>query len=376
MSGDESVLDYLSTIPVPEKSRENVLKPRLDSQNTTIGSVQRLLVQDKFTSNLDLSGLHQGVVMKVIENPRTFEYSPKNELETFNQNKSNNNAVKYPLRYKVYVQGPAGACHPIPENINSVAIDFLDDYSLSPSLSLRLTPMAIVFVDIVDKTINAVNDPTAYTQINGSNGNPSAAYNGSSKEPTTVGSRTPDSRMDIAPTPPSSREEALPDNAEKKFTSPLIGNFRITSLARERLDPLGSEKIKKHGGVDIAAPVGTRIFAIADGLITSVREVEAEKGKGCGINVILKIKDNNNFYQITHCHMSAVAVKANQKVNKGDVLGLVGNTGGSTGPHLHFQVFDFSVRKVVNPYSVKKIADCLPKEEIGIAEFKPSFSDE
>lgn len=234
---NESLKTFLGTIPVPEKSRESVLKTPLDSQNTTLGSVQRLLIQDKFTPNLDLSGLHQGVIMKVIEKPRLFEYSPKNELETFNQNKATGTQIKAPIRYKVYVQGPAGACYPMPDNESSVAIDFLDDYSAAPGLFAQLTLRSIVFVDIVDKVINGVNDPTMYNQPSGSNTNPSAAYNGSSKEPTTVGDKSaagaPTEPTKIIPAGPLITVDNIPDDVieeEAWANGKSIGKIKLKKV--------------------------------------------------------------------------------------------------------------------------------------------------
>lgn len=211
---DESFKDFLDSIPVPEKNRESVLKPRLDSQNTTLGGFQRLLIQEKYTPNLDLSGLHQGVVMRVVTDPNSLEYSPKNELETFNQNKTSG-AIKTPIRYKVFIQGPAGSLYPKPENALSVAIDLLDDYSISPSISIQLTERSIVFVDIVDKVIHAVNDPTIYKQPSTSNTNPSAAFKGATKEPTTVADKSvsgaPTEPTKIIPTGPLITVDNIPD---------------------------------------------------------------------------------------------------------------------------------------------------------------------
>jgi murein DD-endopeptidase MepM/ murein hydrolase activator NlpD len=86
-----------------------------------------------------------------------------------------------------------------------------------------------------------------------------------------------------------------------------------------------------HTGIDFTAPIGTPIYAAGNG---SVRSVEMN-GRGYGNNVII----NHGFgYETLYGHMSRINVRNGQKINRGDIIGYVGNTGSSTGPHLHYEV--------------------------------------
>ncbi len=95
-----------------------------------------------------------------------------------------------------------------------------------------------------------------------------------------------------------------------------------------------------HSGVDMAAPVGTEIYPAMVGKVTTV-----EKGwYGYGNNVIVT---HTNGYETLYAHMSAIMVTEGQPVTMDTVLGLVGSTGRSTGPHLHFEVREAG--RTVNP---------------------------
>ncbi|MCC7051422.1 MAG: M23 family metallopeptidase [Bacteroidia bacterium] len=86
-----------------------------------------------------------------------------------------------------------------------------------------------------------------------------------------------------------------------------------------------------HSGMDFSAPTGTEIHATGNGTV-----MRADAGeRGYGLHVLV----NHGFgYQTLYGHMSKVAVKPGQKVNRGDLLGYVGSTGVSTAPHLHYEV--------------------------------------
>mgnify|MGYP005846160451 CR=1 FL=1 len=86
-----------------------------------------------------------------------------------------------------------------------------------------------------------------------------------------------------------------------------------------------------HWGTDFTAPVGTEIYCTGNGKVV---EVNFER-RGYGYHVIV---DHGYGYKTVYAHMSKINVKKGQKVNRGDVLGYVGNTGTSTGPHLHYEV--------------------------------------
>lgn len=100
-------------------------------------------------------------------------------------------------------------------------------------------------------------------------------------------------------------------------------------------------KIRKfHYGMDFTAPTGTEIYATGDGVV----KVVESSHRGYGNKVVI---DHGFGYQTLYGHMSAFNVKVGQKVKRGDVIGYVGNTGLSTGPHLHYEVIHNN--KKVNP---------------------------
>ncbi|MCC6252262.1 MAG: M23 family metallopeptidase [Bacteroidia bacterium] len=86
-----------------------------------------------------------------------------------------------------------------------------------------------------------------------------------------------------------------------------------------------------HSGIDFSAPVGTPIYATGDGIV----EASDNLSQGYGNHVVI----NHSYgYKTLYGHMSRFAVKKGQKVKRGDIIGYVGNTGMSTGPHLHYEV--------------------------------------
>ncbi len=88
---------------------------------------------------------------------------------------------------------------------------------------------------------------------------------------------------------------------------------------------------KFHSGMDFTAPVGTPIHATGNGV---VEKVEFD-GRGLGNNTII----NHGYgYESVYGHMSKIIVRPGQKIVRGDLIGYVGSTGSSTGPHLHYEV--------------------------------------
>jgi murein DD-endopeptidase MepM/ murein hydrolase activator NlpD len=84
-----------------------------------------------------------------------------------------------------------------------------------------------------------------------------------------------------------------------------------------------------HTGVDFAVPVGTEVLAAANGKI-----MPNGWGKSYGVQLVCRVKGGFVIY----AHLSKTFVKPGQKVKKGQVIALSGNTGNSTGPHLHFEL--------------------------------------
>jgi murein DD-endopeptidase MepM/ murein hydrolase activator NlpD len=104
---------------------------------------------------------------------------------------------------------------------------------------------------------------------------------------------------------------------------------RITGSFGERTDPFSGEGAF-HRGVDISSDIGTRIIAPADGVVQY-----ADMMNGYGRTVMV---DHGNGVSTLYGHLSGFAVSQGQQVHRGDTLGYVGQSGRSTGPHLHYEV--------------------------------------
>ncbi|MGB6429693.1 MAG: M23 family metallopeptidase [Candidatus Acidiferrales bacterium] len=121
-----------------------------------------------------------------------------------------------------------------------------------------------------------------------------------------------------------------PTMADSEFTPslwPVVGH--LTAGFGERLDPFSGEGAF-HTGVDISVPYGTAVRATADGVV-----VGAEEHVGYGRLVVL---DHGFGVTTFYGHLSAFNVTPGQRVNRGDVIGYVGVSGRSTGPHVHYEV--------------------------------------
>jgi murein DD-endopeptidase MepM/ murein hydrolase activator NlpD len=107
------------------------------------------------------------------------------------------------------------------------------------------------------------------------------------------------------------------------------GDYRITSGYGGRNNPTGNGA-QFHQGVDFAADSGTPIHAVTGGTVVQA----GDAGDGYGKLVRVKSGNTETYYG----HQSSIAVSVGDEVAPGDVLGAVGSTGNSTGPHLHFEV--------------------------------------
>jgi murein DD-endopeptidase MepM/ murein hydrolase activator NlpD len=108
-----------------------------------------------------------------------------------------------------------------------------------------------------------------------------------------------------------------------------LDSLRMTSNFGLRWHPVVGGR-RQHEGVDLASPVGTPIHATADGTVA-----KADWFGGYGLFVQLEHGGN---LATRYGHMSRLNVAAGQHVHKGDIIGYVGSTGRSTGPHLHYEV--------------------------------------
>ena len=119
---------------------------------------------------------------------------------------------------------------------------------------------------------------------------------------------------------------------------------QVTGSFGERIDPFNGEGAF-HSGVDIGSSYGARIIAPADGVVTFTDNMG---GYGKAIMI-----DHGNGISTRYGHLSGFAVTAGQHVKRGDVIGYVGESGRSTGPHLHYEVRINDTP--VNPYKYLRL---------------------
>ena len=138
----------------------------------------------------------------------------------------------------------------------------------------------------------------------------------------------------------------LSSNRDELLKSiPAIQPVRNSDLKRMasgygyRIHPIYKVR-RMHWGMDFSAPTGTEIFATGDGEVVEVKK----KYNGYGHHV----KIRHGFgYETLYAHMSKILVRKGQRIERGEVIGLVGSTGTSVAPHLHYEVFKEGKR--VNP---------------------------
>ncbi len=131
-------------------------------------------------------------------------------------------------------------------------------------------------------------------------------------------------------------EKLIKNQSQKLSSIPAIQPIsnrdlnRIASGFGYRIDPVyGTPKL--HKGLDFTAPQGTPIYATGDGRVTTAGYDQS----GYGNHVII----NNGYgYETLYGHMFRIKAKVGQKVKRGEVIGWVGSTGKSTGPHCHYEV--------------------------------------
>jgi len=129
---------------------------------------------------------------------------------------------------------------------------------------------------------------------------------------------------------------------------PTVKQFRISSnFNPRRLNPV-TGRIAPHKGVDFAMPQGTPVLAVGDGEV-----VVAKRSGAAGYFVAIR---HGRTYTTRYMHLKKLLVKPGQKVKRGDRVALSGNTGRSTGPHLHYEVW--INKQAVNPLTAK-----LPRTE-------------
>ncbi|MEL6470276.1 MAG: peptidoglycan DD-metalloendopeptidase family protein [Cyanobacteria bacterium J06623_4] len=120
--------------------------------------------------------------------------------------------------------------------------------------------------------------------------------------------------------------------AAESFIFPLSIPSPITSLFGFRIHPITGDR-RFHAGTDIGAAQGTPVLAAQDGTVAS-----ASSAGGYGLMVVLRHATEDVQLESRYAHLAEIFVEAGKEVKKGDIIGLVGSTGSSTGPHLHFEM--------------------------------------
>lgn len=129
-----------------------------------------------------------------------------------------------------------------------------------------------------------------------------------------------------------------------------IKDYTMSSGYGIRIDPVYRSH-KFHAGLDFAADMGTQVFATADGKISF-----ADKKSGYGNCIEI---DHGYNYMTRYAHLSKILIPQGKEVKRGELIGLVGSTGKSTGPHLHYEVhFKNKPQNPVNYYFM----DLSPEE--------------
>ena len=152
------------------------------------------------------------------------------------------------------------------------------------------------------------------------------------------------------------------ESMRKAFLKAPLKFSRISSgFSYARRHPV-TRRVQPHTGIDYAAPKGTPVMSIGDGVVTSM------KYEGAGGNTI-RIR-HNSVYSTAYLHLSGYAkgLKAGQRVRQGQVIGYVGSTGRSTGPHLDFRVWKNG--SPINPLKMES-----PPAEPLLKENLPSFEE-
>ncbi|MEO0395532.1 MAG: peptidoglycan DD-metalloendopeptidase family protein [Cyanobacteria bacterium P01_A01_bin.137] len=112
---------------------------------------------------------------------------------------------------------------------------------------------------------------------------------------------------------------------------PVSGPLDISSEFGVRRNPFGGYSYETHEGTDFVGPYGSPILATADGVVD-----RSEYYGGYGNSVTI---EHGYGYETLYAHMSKLAVDSGDKVKRGDVIGYLGNTGRSSGPHLHYGIY-------------------------------------
>ncbi|HSH66841.1 MAG TPA: M23 family metallopeptidase [Bacteroidia bacterium] len=151
-------------------------------------------------------------------------------------------------------------------------------------------------------------------------------------------------------------KSAVEDTMDKaqKWLKPVTA--KITSKFGYRTDPKTGKPNEFHNGIDLAVPSGTPVKSPMNGIVDAVNS-----GGPGGNELIVK---HSNGYKTGYAHLTKSMVKKGDKIQQGQVIALTGNSGKSTGPHLHFTLTDPSgakidPQKIIYSVSLHYIPSCF-----------------
>ncbi|PZO61375.1 MAG: hypothetical protein DCF15_00080 [Phormidesmis priestleyi] len=142
-------------------------------------------------------------------------------------------------------------------------------------------------------------------------------------------------------------EDALAAEAAYPAGQPVVGSAEVSSEFGIRSNPFGGSGFEVHKGLDFVGEQGDIIAAAGDGVVTL-----AGQNGGYGIAVTL---DHGNGYETLYGHMSKLRVQAGDRVKSGQIIGYIGSTGRSSGPHLHFSLYKGDI--AIDPRTVLKLPE-------------------
>lgn len=138
---------------------------------------------------------------------------------------------------------------------------------------------------------------------------------------------------------------SLPEQLPGLLANPVPGRYTITQLYGRTPDAIRFYKSGFHNGIDLAAPVGTNIVSVEDGVVLAVANQDTYCRRGAYGKLV--VIDHPTVGMTTlYAHLSYISVKKGDIVKRGDLIGHMGNTGLSTGSHLHFTLYDSSTVEI------------------------------
>ena len=124
------------------------------------------------------------------------------------------------------------------------------------------------------------------------------------------------------------KSDIVKKNEIEQWIEPVNGI--ITSSCGERENPI-LQKMEYHNGLDIAVAENTQAVAVKSGIVTEVRNSET-------LGKVLKYETEDG-YTVMYAHLNDVLVKKGENVKQGQIVAMTGNTGLSTGPHIHYSIW-------------------------------------